>query len=102
MGVSEGGDEVGMGGGHDERIFVSVRLRPLNQKEIARNDVSDWRCVNDDTVIYNNANMSMPERSMYPTTYTFGMQIFDYILTVNFDCFLWFMYVCISKFWTFS
>lgn len=57
--------------GRLERIFVSVRLRPLNEKEIARNDVSDWECINDSTIIYRN-NLSVAERSMYPTSYTFG------------------------------
>ncbi|KAM5546730.1 kinesin-like protein KIN-7G [Rosa sericea] len=56
--------------GHGERILVSVRLRPLNDKETARNDVSDWECINDNTIIYRN-NLSISERSMYPTAYTF-------------------------------
>ncbi|KAK1357633.1 kinesin-like protein KIN-7G [Heracleum sosnowskyi] len=72
MGASDVGEEVGMaGGGHEEKIFVTVRLRPLNRKEIARNDVSDWDCINGDTVIYRNASVSMPDRSMYPSAYTF-------------------------------
>lgn len=73
MGSTEAGVESPtLIGGNDEKIFVSVRLRPLNGKEIARNDVSDWECVNDNTVVYNNANLSVTERSMYPTSYTFG------------------------------
>ncbi|XP_050226898.1 kinesin-like protein KIN-7H [Mercurialis annua] len=63
------GPSGGRGGG-DEKILVSVRLRPLNEKEITRNDVSDWECINDDTVIYRN-NLSVSERSMYPTAYVF-------------------------------
>lgn len=55
----------------EEKILVSVRLRPLNDKETARNDVSDWECINDNTVMYRN-NLSVSERSMYPTVYTFG------------------------------
>nr|DAD40430.1 TPA_asm: hypothetical protein HUJ06_014753 [Nelumbo nucifera] len=55
-------------GTREEKIFVSVRLRPLNAKEIARNEVSDWECINDNTIIFRN---SLPERSMYPTAYTF-------------------------------
>ena len=55
---------------HEERIHVSVRLRPLNDKEIARNDVSDWECINDNTIIYRN-NVSASERSLYPTAYSF-------------------------------
>lgn len=55
----------------EEKIFVSVRLRPLNEKEISRNDVSDWECINDNTIIFRN-NLPVPDRSMYPTAYTFG------------------------------
>lgn len=56
----------------EERILVSVRLRPLNDKEILRNDASDWECINDTTIIYKNVNLSVSERSMYPSAYTFG------------------------------
>ncbi|ERN16334.1 kinesin-like protein KIN-7F isoform X2 [Amborella trichopoda] len=51
-----------------ERILVSIRLRPLNAKEIARNDTTDWECINDTTIIFRN---SVPERSMAPVAYTF-------------------------------
>ena len=74
MGIMEGGEEVTRGG-HEECIFVSVRLRPLNEKEILKNDVSDWECINDTTIIYKNANLSASERSMYPTAYTFGKEM---------------------------
>ncbi|RDX93395.1 Kinesin-like protein KIN-7G, partial [Mucuna pruriens] len=53
-----------------ERILVSVRLRPLNEKELARNDVSDWECINDTTIIYR-SNLSASDRSLYPTAYSF-------------------------------
>ncbi|CAL5376289.1 unnamed protein product [Camellia sinensis] len=59
------------GGGCEEKIFVSVRLRPLNEKEIARNDVCDWECINEDTIIFKNCNLPLPVRSMYSTAYTF-------------------------------
>ncbi|XP_015064441.1 kinesin-like protein KIN-7E isoform X2 [Solanum pennellii] len=49
----------------EESIYVSARLRTLNEKE--RNDVADWECVNDTTIIYNNVNSS----PMYPSVYTF-------------------------------
>ncbi|XP_068640825.1 kinesin-like protein KIN-7F isoform X2 [Aristolochia californica] len=55
----------GVGG---EKILVSVRLRPLNEREISRNDVSDWECIDDHTIMFRN---SLPERSMFPTAYTF-------------------------------
>jgi len=64
------GDDVGsVGGGREERILVSVRIRPLNGKEIERNDASDWECINNNTVIFKN---SLPDRAMYPGAYTFG------------------------------
>ncbi|KAL8473769.1 hypothetical protein ACS0TY_030572 [Phlomoides rotata] len=57
--------------GNDERIYVSVRLRPLNSKEILRNDVSDWECINDKTIVFKNVSLSASDRSMYPTAYSF-------------------------------
>lgn len=58
----------GVGNGREEKILVLVRLRPLNEKEISRNDVSDWECINDTTVLFRN---SLQERSMFPTAYSF-------------------------------
>lgn len=58
------------GGG--ERIRVWIRLRPLNEKEIARNEVSDWECIDDRTILFHN---SLPERAMFPDpprAYSFG------------------------------
>lgn len=57
--------------GSEEKIFVSVRLRPLSVKERVKNDVADWECINEETVIYR-SHLSISERSMYPTAYTFG------------------------------
>ncbi|KAB1671068.1 hypothetical protein [Gossypium barbadense] len=70
MGMDGGEEQMQEPAGCEERIFVSVRLRPLNYKEIARQDVSDWECINDNTIIYRNS-LSVSERSMYPTAYTF-------------------------------
>ncbi|RWR85914.1 kinesin-like protein KIN-7E [Cinnamomum micranthum f. kanehirae] len=53
----------------EERIMVSVRLRPLNAKEIERNNVSDWECINHNTIILKNSFAA--ERSMLPNAYTF-------------------------------
>ena len=63
--------------GREERILVSVRVRPLNDKELARNDVSDWECINDTTIIFRNNNLSASERSLYPTSYSFGTKRLD-------------------------
>ncbi|KAF3633416.1 kinesin-like protein KIN-7F [Capsicum chacoense] len=53
----------------ERNIFVSARLRPLNEKE-RNDDVSDWECINDTTIIYN-ISFSPSERLMYPSAYTF-------------------------------
>ena len=72
--VSTRGMEMRHGDGQEqnsqeEKIFVSVRLRPLNGKEIARNESSEWECVNNNTIVCKN---NLTERSTYPTAYTFG------------------------------
>ncbi|XP_057783139.1 kinesin-like protein KIN-7C [Salvia miltiorrhiza] len=58
----------GVGNGTEEKILVLVRLRPLSEKEIARNDVADWECINSTTILYRN---SLQERSGLPTAYSF-------------------------------
>lgn len=70
-----GGDELmrweklqGGATAREEKILVLVRLRPLSEKEIARNEVSDWECINDTTILFRN---SLQERSMFPTAHTF-------------------------------
>ncbi|KAK9690995.1 hypothetical protein RND81_09G169800 [Saponaria officinalis] len=55
-------------GGREEKILVLVRLRPLNEKEIAKNEVADWECINDSTILYRN---SLQERSGLPTAYSY-------------------------------
>ncbi|KAK6916636.1 NPK1-activating kinesin-like protein, C-terminal [Dillenia turbinata] len=54
--------------GREEKILVLVRLRPLSEKEIARNEVSDWECINESTILFRN---SLQERSGLPTAYSF-------------------------------
>ncbi|KAH7852362.1 hypothetical protein Vadar_023915 [Vaccinium darrowii] len=61
------GEEVSTGGG-EEKILVLVRLRPLSEKEVAKNEVVDWECINENTILFRN---SLQERSMFPTAYTF-------------------------------
>ncbi|XP_051123947.1 kinesin-like protein KIN-7F [Andrographis paniculata] len=55
-------------GAQEEKIFVAVRLRPLNAKELAKNEVSDWECINSTTILFRN---SLQDRSLAPTPYTF-------------------------------
>ncbi|KAF5455823.1 hypothetical protein F2P56_025358 [Juglans regia] len=54
--------------GQEERIFVSVRVRPLNEKETASNDVIDWECINNNAIRFKH---TLPDRAMFPTAYTF-------------------------------
>ncbi|KAF8117823.1 hypothetical protein N665_0008s0165 [Sinapis alba] len=48
----------GGGGGGEEKILVSVRVRPLNEKEKTRHDRCDWECINNTTIICNAHNLS--------------------------------------------
>ncbi|KAK6115257.1 hypothetical protein DH2020_007526 [Rehmannia glutinosa] len=59
---------------HEEKIFVAVRLRPLNERELSKNDVSEWECINSTTILFKN---TLQERTMLPTAYTFAT-IFAY------------------------
>ncbi|KAI3777469.1 hypothetical protein L1987_47269 [Smallanthus sonchifolius] len=73
MTESISGDEFEISDGQEstaqkEKIFVAVRLRPLNGKEIAKGDASDWECINTTTIIFKN---NPSERSMYPNAFTF-------------------------------
>ncbi|XP_051139222.1 kinesin-like protein KIN-7H [Andrographis paniculata] len=52
----------------EEKIIVSVRLRPLNERELTRNDFPAWECINNSTILYKNAQN---ERSLLPIAYTF-------------------------------
>ncbi|KAL0391922.1 UNVERIFIED_CONTAM: Kinesin-like protein KIN-7F [Sesamum radiatum] len=52
----------------EEKIFVSVRLRPLNERELSKNDIPEWECINNTTIIFKNG---LHERSLSPAAYTF-------------------------------
>ncbi|KAI3441264.1 Kinesin-like protein [Psidium guajava] len=55
-------------GAREEKILVLVRLRPLSEKEAAANEVTDWECINDTTILYRN---TLREGSTFPSAYTF-------------------------------
>ena len=55
--------------GRGERIQVSVRVRPLNDKEVATNDFADWECIDSNTVVFKN---TVGERTIYPNAYVYG------------------------------
>ncbi|KAI5055753.1 hypothetical protein GOP47_0029274 [Adiantum capillus-veneris] len=52
----------------EEKIFVTVRVRPLNAKELSKHDFSVWECLDDSTISY---SYSMAERASFPQTYCF-------------------------------
>ncbi|KHN45902.1 Kinesin-related protein 11 [Glycine soja] len=54
----------------EERIFVSIRVRPLNEREKARHDVSDWECISGNTIRYKNNGHAEP-RPLSMDTYAF-------------------------------
>ncbi|GMI74485.1 hypothetical protein like AT2G21300 [Hibiscus trionum] len=57
-----------MAAAREERILVLVRLRPLSDKEIVANEVADWECINDNTILYRN---TFREGCTFPSVYTF-------------------------------
>lgn len=83
------GEEAAEWDSHDnsnaERIYVAVRARPLNEREIAKNDLSDWECINNTTIIFKN---SLQERSMLPSAYTFGDALSHTPLTFHYHQFI--------------
>ena len=56
----------------EEKILVLVRLRPLSDKEILANEVADWECINDTTILYRN---TLREGSTFPSACTFGKEM---------------------------
>lgn len=57
----------------DEKIYVTVRLRPLNSKEIASHHFSIWECPDNKTVA---CLYSRSDRSNFPQSYVFD-QVFE-------------------------
>ncbi|KAJ1290530.1 hypothetical protein BS78_02G251200 [Paspalum vaginatum] len=52
----------------EERILVSVRLRPVNAREAERGDGADWECAGPTTLMFRG---SIPERAMFPASYSY-------------------------------
>ncbi|XP_065865326.1 kinesin-like protein KIN-7E [Euphorbia lathyris] len=61
-------DKMQMPIAREERILVLVRLRPLNDKEILAEEVADWECINNTTILYRN---TLREGSTFPSAYAF-------------------------------
>ncbi|MCO5577025.1 hypothetical protein L7F22_030847 [Adiantum nelumboides] len=56
----------------DEKIHVTVRVRPLNSKEISSDHFSIWECPDDRTVA---CLYSRSDRSNFPQSYIFGKHL---------------------------
>lgn len=52
----------------EEKILVTVRVRPLNRREQAMYDLIAWDCLDEHTIVFKNPNH---ERPVNP--YCFGM-----------------------------
>ena len=53
----------------EEKIVVTVRLRPLNKKEQLAKDQVAWECVDDHTIV---SKPQAQERSHHQSSFTFG------------------------------
>lgn len=76
----------------EEKILVLVRLRPLSEKEALANEVADWECINDTTILYRN---TLREGSTFPSAYTFGEEMLNYLLfSLEMGSFCYFFCMC--------
>ena len=63
------------GGGpraREEKIVVTVRLRPLSKREQLAKDQVAWECIDDNTIVY---KPTPQERAAQPASFTFGIQL---------------------------
>lgn len=55
----------------EDKIVVTVRLRPLNKREESAKDQVAWECIDEHTIVY---KPSFHERVAQPSSFTFGNQ----------------------------
>lgn len=53
----------------EEKIVVTVRVRPLSKRELSSKDQIAWECTDDHTIVY---NPNPQERAAPPAYFTFG------------------------------
>ena len=58
------GEERDNSSAHEEKIYVAVRVRPLSDREISKNDTSEWECSNNTTIVFKNTQL--------PSAYAFS------------------------------
>lgn len=69
--------------GKEEKIVVTVRLRPLSKREQSARDQVAWECIDDHTIVY---KQPAQDRSTQPASFTFGIKlifIFHYKFTLS-------------------
>jgi len=59
----------------EEKIVVTVRLRPLSKREQAAKDQVAWECIDDQTIVY---KPPISDRSTQPSSFTFGIHILSF------------------------
>lgn len=64
----------------EEKIVVTVRLRPLNKREQLAKDQVAWDCVDDHTIVY---KPQPHERVAQPSSFTFG----NFLIIISFISF---------------
>lgn len=70
----------------EEKIVVTVRLRPLNKKEQLAKDQVAWECVDDHTIV--SKPQAPHERSHHQSSFTFGNAKVSYLCFFFLFCFL--------------
>ncbi|XP_057951798.1 kinesin-like protein NACK1 [Malania oleifera] len=64
----------------EEKIVVTVRLRPLNKREQSARDQVAWECIDDHTIVF---KPPLQERSFQPASFTFDRVFGPVSLTEN-------------------
>lgn len=69
----------------EEKIVVTVRLRPLNKREQSAKDQVAWECIDEHTIVYKPLSQ---ERVAQPSSFTFGNNLSYHIIVEQFFIFL--------------
>lgn len=84
----------------EEKIVVTVRLRPLSKREQLAKDQVAWECIDDTTIVY---KPPPQERSAQPAPFTFGKEkplcfffiIFSFLMMAH-VCLLFIGFFCLQ------
>lgn len=65
-----------------DKIVVTVRLRPLNKREQSTKDNVSWECIDDHSIVYKPLSN---ERVTQPASFTFGIYIYmlQFLIYIN-------------------